>query len=373
MRDRVATARRYEAAGPLPRPPFSSLGHGAAGVAYFLVRHAAVTGERHWLDSASDWISVAEAGIAQPDAFQADSPVYPNERAAIPASVYFGEAGVWCCGTLVAAARNDSQAVGRYVEQFVRVADACPPERVDAASGAAGLLLAAAVLVEQLSSSCPAPLLSTGDRLAGRLVRIAGVGARQAPGELGWLGAAHGWSGIASALLRWAQATGTNPGQEVQGLLDVLRQARLPSGLWPRHTSGQEVWRGWCHGSAGWVQLWTLAGEVLGEPDALALAEHAASDAVAAAADDVGPGLCCGQGGIAYASLALYRFTGDEGWLENARRLAGAAASADAGPWYPQHSVWRGDVGTALLLAELDDPASAAMPFYRRSVPTIAR
>ena len=49
------------------------------------------------------------------------------------------------------------------------------------------------------------------------------------------------------------------------------------------------------------------------------------------------------------------------------------AASAAPGPTFPEHSLWQGDVGVALLLAELDDPTSAAMPLYRRSLPTMAR
>lgn len=357
LRDHVAVARRYESGEPLPRPPFCSLGHGAAGIAYFLLRYAAVTGDPRWLDSAGEWVAIAEAGIGRSGAFVADGPVFPDERAAIPASLCFGETGVWWCGALVA---------GRSVERFVNVAEACPPERVDIVSGSAGLLVGAAALVEQLGPSSPGPLLTTGDRLAARLNRVAGVGATVAPGELGWLGAAHGWGGIAFALLRWSQATGTAPGPELGELLNVLRDARLPSGLWPRHTSSEEVWPGWCHGSAGWVHVWTLAGD-------LDLAEAAGAHAVGA--DGAGPGLCCGRAGIAYAALVLYQSTADETWLAHARRLAGEAsgAGADAGPDFPEHSLWQGDVGVALLSAELEDPSSAAMPLYRRSLPTMAR
>ncbi len=266
---------------------------------------------------------------------------------------------------LVAAAQDDAVAVDRRLERFTTVAEGCPPERPDVVSGSAGLLLAAAALVEQLAPSSPGPLLATGDRLAHRLTRLAAAGLRQPPGSLGWLGAAHGWCGIAHALLRWCQATGSAPGADVAALLDLLGGLRLPDGRWPRSTGSDEVWPGWCHGSAGWAQLWTLAAEVRGDDEARLRAEDAAQDAVAIA--DAGPGLCCGEAGAAYAALSLYRAGGDGAWLDHARRLAHKASSAVPGADFPEHSLWQGDLGVALLLVELEEPSSAAMPLYRRN------
>lgn len=355
-------ARRYERSPSgvgLARPPLASFGHGAAGVAYFQLRHAELVGDPRWLRSAAEWSAVAEASLGDPGAFSADPPVFPDSRAAIPASLYFGEAGVWCAGALVAGAQGDQDEAGRCLGHLAAVAEACPADRSDAACGAAGLLLGVAVLVEQLGDPPSKELRGLGDRLAARLTRKAAE-----PGPRGWLGAAHGWSGVAHALLRWGQATGTLPGPEVQALLDSFREARLPSGLWPRRSDSSEVWPGWCHGSAGWAQLWTLVWEVLGDGDALVLAELAAADAVAI--DDAGAGLCCGEAGAAYGALAVYRATGDGSWLTHARRLAAQAAGPVPDAYFPEHSLWQGDLGVALLLAELEDPSSASMPLYRR-------
>jgi serine/threonine-protein kinase len=150
----------------------------------------------------------------------------------------------------------------------------------------------------------------------------------------------------------------------VLALLGAFREERLPTGLWPRRSDDPEVWPGWCHGSAGWAQLWTLAWDVMGDDDALALAEVAALDAVAI--EDAGSGLCCGEAGAAYAALAMFRATDDALWLGHARRLAERASRTVPDQHFPEHSLWQGDLGVALLLAELEGPSSAAMPLYRR-------
>ncbi len=356
-------ARRYEPNAPLPRLPLCSFGHGAAGVAYFLLRHGQLAGDPGSLRRAGEWMARAERSLGDPGAFTGDPPLFPDDRAAIPASLYFGEAGMWCCGALVAGALEDPTGVERCVGRYAAVARTCPVDRSDVVSGAAGLLHGAAVMVERLGPD--ERLVALGGRLSDRLTRIAGGGVERAADSLGWLGAAHGWSGIAHALLRWCQATGSVPGPEVVALLALLRESRGSTGLWPRNTGAPEVWPGWCHGSAGWAQLWTLVWEVLGEADALALAELAGVDAVAI--EDAGAGLCCGEAGSGYAALALYRATGDDAWLAHARRLAARAATAATGPSFPEHSLWQGDLGVALLLAELEEPSSAAMPLYRRS------
>jgi serine/threonine-protein kinase len=334
-------------------------------VAYFLLRCSVLGDDPRSLRAAAEWSARAEADLSHPGAFTGDSPAFPDARASIPASLYFGEAGIWCCAALVAAAQADQVGLDRVLQRFATVAEACPSDRCDAVSGAAGLLLGVAAMVEALGDPPPERLLALGGHLADRLTRLVAARDERIPGQLGWLGAAHGWSGIAQALLRWCQATATTPGPEVGALLVSLREARLANGLWPRHTDSPEVWFGWCHGSAGWVQLWTLVWEVLGNEDDLVMAERAAVDAVAI--EDAGPGLCCGEAGAAYAALAMYQATGDDTWLVHARRLADLAAGEDTGPYFPEHSLWQGDLGVALLLAELEQPSSAAMPLYRRS------
>lgn len=348
------TAQRYgdSAVERFSRAPSSSFGHGAAGIAWFLWRYGSLAGEPSAVELAERWIALAEAGLADADAFVGAPPVFPDSRTAPSSSVLFGEAGVWWAGALVHAAAGKLAAADRATGRFCALAAGCPDDALDVASGAAGLLLGAAALVERLGPS--EPLVAAGDALARRL-----DGAAE---STAWLGAAHGSCGVAHAGLRWCQATARAPGPALTALLDSLREARLAKGVWPRRRDGSEVWPGWCHGSAGWAQLWVLAAEVLGDIDLLALAEPPAVHALIQ--PGAGAGLCCGLSGQAYAGLAMYRATGEATWLTHAQRLAADAAQAEPAPEYPAHSLWNGDVGAALLALDVADPRRAAMPLY---------
>ena len=82
-----------------------------------------------------------------------------------------------------------------------------------------------------------------------------------------------------------------------------------------------------------------------------------------------GHGLCCGFAGQAYAQLNLYRHSGEQRWLRQARILAQKASEAGNGfhalRWEGlPHSLYKGDIGVAVLVAEMEKPETAAMPFF---------
>jgi hypothetical protein len=72
-----------------------------------------------------------------------------------------------------------------------------------------------------------------------------------------------------------------------------------------------------------------------------------------------GANLCHGTGGNGYAFLALFERTGDELWLERARAFAMHAAAqvervrGELGRG--RYTLWTGDPGTALYLADCLD------------------
>ena len=69
-----------------------------------------------------------------------------------------------------------------------------------------------------------------------------------------------------------------------------------------------------------------------------------------------GPGLCHGTAGNGYAFLKLWARTGDAQWLYRARAFAmHALAQVDAqraASGQARHSLWTGDIGVALFLAD---------------------
>jgi len=243
-------------------------------------------------------------------------------------------------------------------------------------------------------------LLALGDQLlAGIWRQIDPLPPLAACPEAPNLGMAHGWAGYLYATLRWCQAAAR---PLPAGLAARLRELADSAESWGRGARwrwhGQPLaeghrlaapaaprWMaGWCNGSAGMVHLWTLASRTPGlsspadpgtaprdpatGPDPwMQLAHLAAWHAWEA--DDQVETLCCGLAGRAYALLDLYQSGGGPEWLDRARILAdraaaiSAAAAEDPDASQP-HSLYRGQLGIAVLAADLERPDFAAMPLF---------
>jgi hypothetical protein len=133
-----------------------------------------------------------------------------------------------------------------------------------------------------------------------------------------------------------------------------------PFANWPMEASDADLgWDGqirmqWCHGGAGVV---ASAAPFLDKELLLAGAElvwHAGP-----ASMDKGPGICHGTAGNGYALLRTFGRTGDERWLERARRFA-VHALGQTERWRERrggrrHSLWAGDLGAALFAADCLD------------------
>jgi hypothetical protein len=166
------------------------------------------------------------------------------------------------------------------------------------------------------------------------------------------LGSAHGFAGCVLAL-GW-----------IEGAAETAhRYAVVQDGLanWPPHDDGVLVRNGtirtqWCHGAPGMV---TSLGDVLDEDLALAGGELTWR----AGPPAKGPGLCHGTAGNGYAFLTLFERTGDERWLDRARRFAmhsiAQVERARVEHGMGRYSLWTGDLGTALYLADCIDGGGA--------------
>ena len=176
--------------------------------------------------------------------------------------------------------------------------------------------------------------------------------------ELRFLGPAHGFAGCVLAL------------GEVPEVAETLRrQAVVEDGLanWPPAAAlpldgagDGQIRLQWCHGAPGIVA--TLA-HLLDEELALAGGELTWR----AGPLRKGANLCHGTAGNGYAFLALLEQTGDERWLERARAFAlhAVAQVEQARREYGRgrYSLWTGDVGTALYLADcIDGGGRAPLP-----------
>jgi lantibiotic modifying enzyme len=114
----------------------------------------------------------------------------------------------------------------------------------------------------------------------------------------------------------------------------------------------------WCAGAPGIV---IGAADYLDEELVLAGAEL--TWRAGAPLDDKGPSICHGTAGNGYALLAAFARTADERWLQRARRFAVHALAQTrrlrAARGRGRHSLWTGDLGVALYLADCIDARSA--------------
>nr|NLI50509.1 protein kinase [Propionibacterium sp.] len=353
--------------GGLPAAPTCSVKLGAAGIAYGLHRLAAARDSADLLAWADVWCARAQRDADAPDAFVNDA---LDLSASLIGSVspYHTRAGVQAVAALVARARDDLPAAAAALEAFVADSRAECPTR-DLTLGRAGTLVVGALLAEALPPDDT--LLALGrDRLRSLWDEVAELPPVDRCAEWPNLGIAHGWGGLAFAGLRWCAATGDPLPPGLTERLDQLAGCAEPWGRglrwqWRAPETPRSTWGympGWCNGSAGLVPLWTLAHRSLGDDRWLRLAEAAAWNAWEDPAE--AGNLCCGLAGRAYGLLALYRHTGDRVWLERARVLGRAAAAAERDPELPWYSLYKGELGVAVLVAELADPDAAALPFF---------
>jgi serine/threonine-protein kinase len=109
--------------------------------------------------------------------------------------------------------------------------------------------------------------------------------------------------------------------------------------------------------------LWTTAHTLLGDERYLELAAAAAWGAYGG--HGTAPGdICCGLAGRAYSLAGLHRHTGNEQWLARARLLGDRAVERIRDHPLRRDSLYKGEVGVALLLEELSGSTSAGLPLY---------
>jgi eukaryotic-like serine/threonine-protein kinase len=364
--------------------PTCSLSHGGAGVAYGLWQLACRWQDAAVLALADLWARRATAGSHRPHAFySAEDGVTQSTVGNI--SPFHTRSGVHCVRALVGRAIGDFDSQQTAVRAFLTASEgSC--SNLDLTLGWSGTLLACAILAESANDD-PAmieSLRSCGDAALSRIWNELNHHVPLADGPpIRHLGVAHGWSGMAYAAMRWSRATGRPPPRAVEERLQQVAEMAEPAGRgrrwpWLIPTRGEREDKdafmpGWCNGAAGYVHVWTLAHRTFGDERYLRLAEEAAWNAF----DEPGAaiGLCCGLAGRAYGLLCLYKHTGEGNWLTRAKELGNrAAAAARHGRAFQsylpsalecrRHSLYKGELGLAVLLADLSAPNDASMPFF---------
>ncbi len=303
-----------------PDARFRTVYLGGAGVVAALHRLA----QRGFVEPRRDYVPYLERSLEAPPDFGDPG----SER-----SLWMGEMGI----RLVLQRLAPSQANLDRLSELISANER--DERCELMWGSPGSILAGRELGLDVTASVEW-LRSHRDEEGLWTQRLYGASTR-------YLGPAHGFAGCALALGDSADVSETllNLCVEEDGLVNwpSIQGRRLDA-----NGDGQ-IRTQWCHGAPGIVA--TLA-HVLDEELAVAGAEltwHAGPLRK-------GANLCHGTAGNGYAFLALLERTGDERWLTRARSFAMHAAGqvehsrSDFGRG--RYSLWTGDLGTALYLAD---------------------
>ena len=347
-----------------PHAPTASVNLGCAGAAVGLLRIAEVRGDPALLSLADVWRSRAAALLGTEGAFYDEAAGYTHAQFG-DVTPYHTESGVHAAAAMVFASIGDGESQEQAVAEFIR-ASSKPCRELDLTLGRSGSLLAAAMLLP-ISGDYPAlrafgaeTMHAIWSELDERPAIDASDGAT--------LGLAHGWAGYIYAALRWCTASGDALPPRLGDRLREYAKLRIPYGrgiFWPIRSGGEpdsSLAASWCNGSAGQLFLFTLAHRVFGGGEWLGLAELCAWttwDEPRVTSD-----LCCGTAGRAYALLNFYKHAGATEWLGRARELANHAAAAVGTTASRPNALWRGELGVAVLIADLASPETARMPFF---------
>jgi hypothetical protein len=334
-----------------PTLPLTRLYAGAAGVLWALDELRSRGHADGGIDLAAAARRTVEKWRADPDMPERhEPPVNPR------ASLFFGESGI----LLVAFRLTREPALADDLHALVRANRDC--ETNELMSGSPGTMIAARAMLDWTGE----------ERWADAWRESAEVLWRRRYWDGYWTYPPYGKAPGAS------HGIGTNTNVLLQGgeLLAEDRRERLPAETaaalaraavreggfanWPMAVEDcgrlAAEWDGrirlqWCHGGAGVV---ASAAPYLEEELLLAGAElvwHAGPSSL-----EKGPGICHGTAGSGYAFLRTFGRTGDERWLERARRFAvhalGQVERAREDRGAGRYSLWTGELGAAMFAAD---------------------
>jgi serine/threonine-protein kinase len=370
--------------GPALSAPSTSVNYGAAGIAYALYRMACAGEDAELLALADAWASRAVRQIPDEGAFY-NKEIDITKETVGETSLYHSPAGVYAVQALIAQAGGNPALQQLATSAFIE-ASSKDSDKLDITLGRAGTILGSAFLLSAAEASFSPEvqpierLRSFGRESAAKLwQKMESFGPIRESKELSNLGIAHGWAGLLYSILCWSAVSRDPLPPAIGERLQQLGECAEPVGRglrWPwdltRSVNQQGGYMpGWCNGTAGYVFLWTLAHKMLGDKNFLTWAEGAAWN-VWEAAGPIG-NLCCGMAGQAYALLNFYRHTGENAWLSRARDAARYAVVAQkessSQPGYEQfalrtESLYKGELGIAVLAADLERPEQACMPLF---------
>ena len=325
-------------------PPLKNLYAGASGVVWALdaLRRRGHASTK--LDLAGTAVRALELGRAKPDYIEGiELPSKPDS------SLLCGESGLLLVARRLAPSAELADAL------LERIRENKDNETDELMWGSPGTLLAAKAMHDWTGEECWAEAWGESARALLERRDEDGLWTQRLYGDVNrYLGPAHGLVGNVHALLQVEGAWSERLRRETAAIL--AREAVVEDGFatWPASAGGpldppSGIRLQWCHGAPGMV---ATAAPYLDEELLLAGAEL--TWRAGAHGAEKGAGLCHGTSGNGYALLKTFARTGDERWLDRARRFAvHALAQAESLPG--RYSLFTGGIGAALLASSCLD------------------
>jgi serine/threonine-protein kinase len=355
----------------LPLAPVASINNGAAGIAYAHYRAAIARDDAEMLARADTWIVRARQWATAPEAFYTRDRTI-DAKSVGPIALYHTMSGVRLVDALIGLALGDTDRAETAGDGFIQESSR-RTSKLDVTLGKAGIVLgglllldASPIALDRVRRHC--------DRIARAVDRHLGtLGPIANEPRLTFLGIAHGWSGILYSLLRWYRFLGATVPAGIRARVEELSALVTPRGrgmalAWSTTTMDNlgesHPAPSWCNGSAGQLHLWLEAHRAFNDARYLDLAEAAAWNVWDDSSDRMADA-CCGMVGRSYALLALHRATQSPGWLRRAQILTDRAMEFSAVDGPASHRLYKGALGAALLIEELEThPGGARMPLF---------
>lgn len=354
----------------LQMAPKSSVNFGAAGIAYMFLRRAMVHSNPETLAMADVWADRAASYIHDPE-----SGFYSKDMDLTPSivglsSIYHTPSGVDLVQVLVSQASGDYGSYFNAVRNFLmHASQLC--ENLDLTLGKSAALIGSSLILENMPSYdkfVKNDLLVFGKNVMEEIWSI--VDSYAAIGEknpINYRGIAHGWAGILYATLKWCRISGQDlPFNFFTRVEQLVHLGMEENGnmRWEISNTEPVSWTGWCHGSAGYTFLWTSLFHFTSDAYYLELAKKTAGHFLNADSAGMNGSLCCGRSGECYALLSVYNATKDSFYLNEAKRIAKQMLPHIHSGQMRNHSLYKGNIGAAVLFEELDRPEFARMPLF---------
>lgn len=357
----------------LSQGPLITVFYGEAGISYALYRYALTLDSAYYLNLAEQWIRKAFLHATDNEAFS--NPLLDTESTIVTEySTYNQLPGLYVVLAFISYAKGEFSQVKACVCELIKYCYKSKVAETDLTLDTLGIVLSLIhillrdiknilkdqhIEIEHVIEKILKPILYKINRTT--LIETATSN----------LGIAHGAAGQLYVILKWHEYKKTHPSKKFFIQLDALIDLTIPYGSGiciPWRNEAQYIFHtmsGWCNGSAGIAMLLCETVQITKEKKYLPIIEkfiwHCWEDSA------TNPNLCCGLSGRAYA-LSYYALLSKKSiWHVRAQYLADKAIESSKTvnlKEMPTHSLYKGQLGVALMALEITNTDQVSMPFF---------